>query len=303
MTQGLSDKQLQQFRKDGYLLVRNCLTVEVIQPLIDELIVKVDDLINQAIAEGVLDPKDSFADAPFETRLDLVCNAATDRNWIWRELSQGGKYKSPGMFTLRTAPSLLDIIESVLGPEILAHPQFALRAKMPGHFETVVPWHQDLGYLTQEEAGETISIANCWIPLVPATVENGCMEVLAGSHKVGYLPHQQLIEMEGHTARVGIAEKDMPDGEVVQCEMNVGDVLLFMERVVHRSIPNTSKIVRWSVDTRYSQIGLPNGRENVPGFVARSKQKPVTQSADDWIQLFTDRGMDPSERFAGYANR
>lgn len=33
-------------------------------------------------------------------------------------------------------------------------------------------------------------------------------------------------------------------------------------------------MVRWSVDSRYSQIGLPTGRENVPRFIARSHQNP-----------------------------
>ncbi|MEM7132574.1 MAG: phytanoyl-CoA dioxygenase family protein [Chloroflexota bacterium] len=303
MPNGLTDQQIQKFHDDGFLLVRDCLPKASIQPLIDELNQQVDDLTNQAIDKGILDPKDRHADAPFETRLHLVCNAATDRNWIWREI-QSGKRKSPGMFALRSASALLDIVESLIGPEILAHPQFALRAKMPAHEETVVPWHQDLGYLTPEEAGETL-VANCWVPLVPATAENGCMEVLAGSHKGGYLPHQQLIQMEGHTARIGIAEEDLPAGEAILCEMDVGDVLLTMERVAHRSIPNTSQTVRWSVDTRYNQIGLPTGRENVPGFIARSANDPahVTQSCDEWIQLFLDKGLNPTERKEAYANR
>ena len=32
------------------------------------------------------------------------------------------------MFTLRTAPALLDVVESLIGPEILAHPQFNYRS-------------------------------------------------------------------------------------------------------------------------------------------------------------------------------
>ena len=46
--------------------------------------------------------------------------------------------------------------------------------------------------------------------------------------------------------------------------------------------------MRWSVDTRYSQIGLPTGRANVPGFVARSQKNPesVAKSHDDWNRQF-----------------
>ena len=68
-----------------------------------------------------------------------------------------------------------------------------------------------------------------------------------------------------------------------------------MERVVHRSLSNHADTVRWSIDTRYCQIGMPMGRTNVPGrFVARSKADPgsVAKSFDDWIRLFTEAQVD-----------
>ena len=66
------------------------------------------------------------------------------------------------------------------------------------------------------------------------------------------------------------------------------------ERLVHRSIPNRSHSVRWSVDTRYSRSGLPTGRSNVPGFVARSRQQPgqVARSHHDWLNVLADAGLD-----------
>jgi len=74
--------------------------------------------------------------------------------------------------------------------------------------------------------------------------------------------------------------------------------LITMERVFHRSIPNTTDTVRWSVDTRYSCIGLPTGREQVPGFVARSRATPecVAGSHHDWIQAFVEAGLNPTEK-------
>ena len=66
------------------------------------------------------------------------------------------------------------------------------------------------------------------------------------------------------------------------------------ERLVHRSIPNRSQTVRWSVDTRYNRIGLPTGRSKVPGFVARSRQHPerVARSHNDWIGNLAEAGLD-----------
>ena len=152
MERGLNSQQIEKFHDDGFLIIRDLLPSEAYGPLIDELDVRVDDLTKQAVDEGLLDSADTFPDAPFATRLGLLSKACKDQNWLWRQI-QGKSHKTAGMFALRTFPSLLDVAESLIGPEILAHPQSVLRAKLPDHEETVVPWHQDLGYLSPEEAG------------------------------------------------------------------------------------------------------------------------------------------------------
>ena len=157
------------------------------QPFVDELVAKIDEVVGEAVDEGLLDPGDTFPDASFETRLALVSNACSEPEKIWKNF-QGKRFKTSGMFALRTHPAILDATESLIGPEIYAHPQSNLRAKLPDLEATVVPWHQDLAYLIPEDAGETLFV-NFWIPLVKATAENGCLQVLRGSHQVGLLPH------------------------------------------------------------------------------------------------------------------
>jgi phytanoyl-CoA hydroxylase len=289
MKEGLTDSQIQTFHDDGYLILRDLLSPGTTRPLMEELDQKVDVLAAEAVRQGKLDPAQTFPDAPFSTRLALVTAASSERNWIWQQI-QGKRQKTAGMFTLRTAPALLDVVESLVGPEILAHPQTVLRAKLPDHEETVVPWHQDLAYLVPEEAGDTL-VVNFWIPLVNATPANGCMQVLRGSHRAGLLPHTHR-----ESIYKGVAEADLPEGEVVTCEVDVGDALMTMERLLHRSIPNTTDTVRWSVDTRYCRIGLPTGREEIPGFIARSREQPeqVARSHHDWIQALVEAGLDPT---------
>ena len=294
MKGGLTPQQIQQFNDDGFLIIRDLLPREAIQPLINELQQKIRDLANEAVQRGLLDAANTFEDSPFETRLAQVADACSDRNWIGKQLLQPdlyGKPRTAGMFTLRTHPALLDVAESLIGSEILAHPQFALRGKMPDQEETVIPWHQDLAYLKPEESGNTL-VVNFWIPLVKATVANGCMQVMRGSHCWGLLPHSHLISTAGHKGSTGIADVDLPPCEIAMGEVDAGDVLLTMERLVHRSLPNRSNTVRWSVDTRYSEIGLPTGRSSVSGFVARSRKNPesVAQSHHDWNRLFSGFG-------------
>ena len=284
---GLTPQQKQQFHNDGFLFVRNLLPTQALQPLIDELSQLVDDGTHAAVEQGVLDPSNTYDNEPFETRLGLVSNACSDPNWIWSNYFRDQKIRTAGMFTLRTAPSLLDVVSSLIGEEILAHPQFNFRAKLPNQDITVIPWHQDLAYLIPEEAGDTL-VVNVWLTLVQATEENGCMQVIRGSHRFNLINHNFQDQTPGHTGGKGISDIELPPGDVVTAEMDVGDILLTSERVVHRGLPNRADTVRWSVDTRYSQIGLPTGRANVPGFVARSQENPerIAKSHYDWNQLF-----------------
>ncbi len=283
----LTAQQKQQFHEDGFLFIHNLLPREAMQPLIDELSQRVDDGAKAAVKQGVLASSDTFDDAPFETRLAMVSDACSDRNWIWQNYFRDQKPRTAGMFALRTAPALLGVVESLIGPEILAHPQFNFRAKLPHHEITVIPWHQDLAYLIPEEAGDTL-VVNVWIPLVKVTAENGCMQVIRGSHRFDLIAHNYRDQTPGHTGGKGISDAELPPGEIVTAELDFGDVLLTNERVVHCGLPNRSNTARWSVDTRYSQIGLPTGRENVPGFVAHSRANPdsVARTHHDWNRLF-----------------
>lgn len=284
---GLSDKLKQQFLDDGFLLIRNILPQRSFQLLIDELSQKVEEGAQAALEHGVLDPSNTYDSEPFDTRLAKISNACSDPNWIWRNSFSHQKIRTAGMFTLRTAPELLDVVGSVIGPEIFAHPQFNFRAKLPNQDITVIPWHQDLAYLIPDEAGETL-VVNVWLPLAKAYEENGCMQVIRGSHRYNLIAHNFHEQTPGHTGGKGISEDELPPGDIFTAELNVGDILLTSERVVHRGLPNKGETVRWSIDTRYSQIGLPTGRANVPGFIARSQKNPesVAQSHHDWNQEF-----------------
>ncbi len=283
---GLDSEQIAFYKNRGYLLVEDVIPVEALQPLISELNETVDRNARKARAEGEL--SELFEDEPFERRLARIVAAVahpSDTSFT-DTLFEGlhGKLKTEGMFALLTHPAILDIVESLIGPEILAHPQFNIRPKLPNQDTSVVPWHQDLGYL-QPDASKTFMV-NFWIPLVDATVENGCMEVIAGSHKAPLINHVTGLG-PGRNFK-GIVDAALPDGEQVQCPVRLGSVLLIQHKTIHRSVPNGSDHVRWSLDLRYSDSRMPTGRDGVPGFIARSKAQPasVANNLEDWLKLF-----------------
>ena len=283
----LTEEQIEQFHRDGYLALRGLLSQQDLQPLIDELAGLVDVGVGEAIEARVLAVEDTYQGAPFATRLALVSAASSDPGWIWQRYFSEQKPRTAGMFALRTAGALLDVVEALVGGEIYAHPQFNYRAKLPDQEINVIPWHQDLAYLNPQEAGDTL-VVNAWIPLVEATLENGCMQVIRGSHLSDLIPHNYRETMPGHKGSRGITDDELPEGEIFTAELAVGDALLTTERLVHRGTPNTADTVRWSVDTRYCRVGLPTGREGVPGFIARSRQdvESVTRDHVEWNRIY-----------------
>ena len=93
--------------------------------------------------------------------------------------------------------NLLDLLESLLGPELTCNPIQHLRSKPPQAYESRegpsfhnVPWHQDAGVMMPEAEGS--NVITCWLPLADAMVEHGCMEVLPGIGETGYLRHRAV---------------------------------------------------------------------------------------------------------------
>ncbi len=276
---GLSEEQVSRYREDGFLIIEDAFDPIVLERLKTELTQRIDDWVEQGIAQGLL--ADPLVQLPFHQRLSALAEQLENPEPLLRVV--GGKLRTQGMFEIYTCPDLLDVVESVIGPEILAHPQFNSRAKLPHQDASVVPWHQDLGYL-EADAEETFMV-NFWIPLVDATVENGCMEVIAGSHRAPLIDHAAGMGPAGNFK--GLDDGQLPGGERVMCPVRRGGVVLIQHKTIHRSVPNTSDHIRWSLDLRYSDPSQPTGRQEVPGFIARSADHPgqVCRSVEQWQSI------------------
>jgi ectoine hydroxylase-related dioxygenase (phytanoyl-CoA dioxygenase family) len=194
---------------------------------------------------------------------------------------------------LLTNPRLLDVAESIVGPEVYSNPVQHIRMKLPkralaadiGADNLVVqtPWHQDNGVILPE--ADEASILTIWLPLNDATIENGCMQVLPGSHRTGLEDH---CPVDGE---ISIPKKLLDLQQAVTLPMKAGSVLLMHQHTAHASLANqTYDTVRLSFDLRYQPVGQPTGRPAFPGFVARSAAQPesVLRDPDVWKQLWLD---------------
>lgn len=144
-------------------------------------------------------------------------------------------------------PRLIDILKVLIGPHI----EF-LSAK-PVHKSTRItfasPWHQDRAYWG---GAPKYSI---WIALEDATLENGCLRIIPGSHRE-FLGHASVTDASGFNIRM--REEDLKDARTMDAPMHTGDILAFHDCLLHSSYPNRSGQDRWCFIPTYRDAVVPD---------------------------------------------
>jgi ectoine hydroxylase-related dioxygenase (phytanoyl-CoA dioxygenase family) len=122
-------------------------------------------------------------------------------------------------------------------------------------------WHQDYGYWYNNGCLFP-DMASCLIAVDRATRENGCLQVLKGSQRLGRVDHGKTGEQVG--ADLQRVEAAMQRFELVYCEMEPGDALFFHGNLLHRSDQNRSENPRWSLiccyNTKHNDPIIRDGR-------------------------------------------
>jgi len=100
-------------------------------------------------------------------------------------------------------------------------------------------WHQDEIYIPTRDR----SLVGAWIALDEATIENGCLWVIPGSHKTGYL-YPQHTHDNNDEFDYGQESFGFDDSEEIPVEVQSGAVVFFNGHLLHRSRKNRSNIYR-----------------------------------------------------------
>lgn len=166
---------------------------------------------------------------------------------------------------------LVSIARQIIGKDIYLY-SHKMTMKEP-HEGGAWEWHQDFGYWYQNKclAAEMFSI---WVSLDQSVKENGCLQVLPRSHKLGRLDH---IRVDGQT----VVDEEYLNAaierfDLLYVEMAPGDALVFDGNLLHRSDANTSDDPRWGYIASYNAV------ENAPfrnvrdyGHLQEMKQVPA----------------------------
>lgn len=292
----LTENQIHEFQESGYLVVENILDSEsVLRPLHDEYDQLLSEICNTWVAQGRLPQnqnKGSFEDkirAAYRAGLDYF--QPLDISLPPGDIEADTPFHAgPGIFNVITDDCLLDIVEQLIGPEITSNPIQHVRIKPPSNELvedelraqiTYTDWHQDRA-VTLEEADNT-EMVTVWLAITDATVENGCLQVIPGSHRKPMLRHCP-------SPQLSIPQAQFNAEDAIALPVRAGGAVLFHPQTIHSSLINVTDSIRWSFDLRYNVTGHPTGRPMFPEFVVRSRANPasVTVDARRWEQMWQE---------------
>jgi ectoine hydroxylase-related dioxygenase (phytanoyl-CoA dioxygenase family) len=198
--------------------------------------------------EGFLTLPGVFTDAELEP-VDRYLHRNQDVQWTHKndDPLREAHYHYRPIYDLCTSPKLLDLIESLLGPDLVllySH----IMSKKPGGLR--VAWHQDGPYWHRVEPKVAVT---AWIALDDATPENGCMRVIPGSHQGHRDLGQRLVDVPDliQASPYELPPEVVDEGKAVDIVMKRGDLSLHDSYLIHGSEPNRTNTRRAALTVRY----------------------------------------------------
>jgi phytanoyl-CoA hydroxylase len=253
------DEAVRQFPEDGYLVMENAIS----QQQIDELFEEARQVCLGRRGEiAGLEALDGLDEA--EVLQDII--AIHFPHKLSDKLRQ-----------MLHEPSIVDVLTRVIGPNVKCMQSmfFVKHAGRPGQ-----AWHQDEAFIPTTDC----SLTGVWIALDRATVENGCLWVIPGSHKT----HEIWPARDHNDPRFDHTMESYgypwEDSHAIPVELEPGSVLLFSGYLLHRSLNNVSQ-----EGYRRSYVSHYMSAESKLTWTGGALEK----EADDYRDIVMVAGEDP----------
>lgn len=223
------DRQAASFREQGYALFEGVLT----GPLLDLL---------RAQCTAFVAREDARMDAAGTDRLGLSHRGS-------RYFANECQREEPALRTMLFSALMADVCRATLGPDAYFFlDQYVVKGPDRG---MAFSWHQDSGYVAGNGGPASHPpYLTCWCTLDDATVENGTVRVLPGSHRQGIVPH--VRDATNADLAVPVEEEGLP------LEVPAGSIVAFSSLLLHATGPNRTDRPRRVYLAQYTPLPMLN---------------------------------------------
>jgi ectoine hydroxylase-related dioxygenase (phytanoyl-CoA dioxygenase family) len=221
----LTDEQVDRYQRDGFIQITNLLHGPELTRLRDAVAAAVEQ-------ERTPPPAPGATKSPYEQIFIQKVN-------LWR--------RHPAIAEFVTSKRLGNLAARLSGmPVRVWHDQALFKEPREG---AKTPWHQDAVYWPHKEKADQISI---WIALKDATIANGCMSFVPGTHKLGPL---EYISLANPKNLFDFAPEEFKRKKPVTCELLAGSCTFHNGLTFHYAGPNKSDGMREA----FAIIYMPDG--------------------------------------------
>jgi len=276
-TTPLTPQQIASFHKDGYMIVKNFLAPKAVEKLYGTAIG------DNAMENNAINVTDQTGK---NSKLSLWFTPGND---VFGYLTRSERL-------VNSVAALLDSDAPV------CHYHSKLMQKEPkvgGAWE----WHQDYGYWYKNQFMFPDQLNSVRVALTPANKQNGCLQVIKGSHKLGRINHGFAGEQVG--ADMVMVNNALKTMDLVYVEIEPGDALFFHSNILHRSEANLSDHPRWSIISCYASQSNLAYNENSTSWKTPMEVVP-DNAITDWESIslsnadFLKKENDPALKETGW---
>lgn len=261
----LSEDFIGFYRENGYVIIKDLFSREELGRARSEIYTLFETSLRDINEEGLSGP-------------DLMTSYYQKEKERWQRCAKR-MYDLLGVYSLAAKSQVAEVLKrlGLQTPIISTRPE--VRTDMPGDDQYMQPWHQDW------RSGQgSLNSVTIWAPLHDVRVKNGAIEIVPGSHLLGYLEVEEL----SNPRRFSIIDQRVSEMSSMPVELDFGEVALFSQMLVHRSGRNQSGTPRLTVQIRFldysESLFLENGLPSPRTSSEMLWERPP--SADDMRHYF-----------------
>ena len=184
----------------------------------------------------------------------------------------------PKLFDWLCNDQLLDLVEDVIGPDIMLFASHFICK--PAGIGKRVPWHEDSAYWAHYNISP-MNVLTVWLAIDESSPENGCMQVIPGSHLTADSTYEDLSENDHSVFSTEIKNDQFDESTAVDCVLKPNQASLHHGKLIHGSHANNSAKRRCGYTMRYlsTKSRIPDlGDHHV--FLVRGKDHAGNRYSD-----------------------